>query len=431
MGFNSDECNPVLQAIFDLSRANTKVSIPSTVIDNVLTIPHNTKSECLGYLESMGFIEILRPRPLGANFDLISISRKGLNQIEKNRSKIIETSVIESNYGNESNTIFISYSKNNYQSAKRLYDDLKSSGLNPWIDTVNLLPGVIWDNEIKKAIRNCRFFLPLLSNNAVNKRGYIQRELKLGIDTAEEIPDGQLFIIPLRLDECPVPSEKLSRIQYQDMFPNWDIAMDRIIKSIKSSISKIPTNPNISKGQETHQPFRSQIVKELKYDILSGVSLSISISKVLDSKNDLQLSPLDVVWLRNELYGYDFTDEHSKKNFINDEDTLPGNPDYRKIKGILKIQSGNSLNRDTYREINYPLFLGQPVSEIERMKNEFGKYQILMYIPITSLPKDQYEIMNEIAPQESRIPVTLTKIEIDRCLSQLRLRLHKLLSDVT
>ncbi len=58
--------------------------------------------------------------------------------------------------------------------------------------------------------------MPLLSNVAINKRVRIQRKLKLGIDTTEEIQEGELFIISLRLEECPITSEKLPGIQYQD-----------------------------------------------------------------------------------------------------------------------------------------------------------------------------------------------------------------------
>ena len=131
--------------------------------------------------------------------------------------------------------IFISYSREDFEYANRLYNELKNIGLNPWLDKEDLLPGQNWDKEIKKAIKKCRFFLPLFSSQSVEKRGYVQREFRIGIDTLEEIPEDQIFIIPMRIDECQIPFEKLAKIQYLDLFPDWNNSIQKIIKVIENS----------------------------------------------------------------------------------------------------------------------------------------------------------------------------------------------------
>ncbi len=133
---------------------------------------------------------------------------------------------------NKNDLIFISYAREDFDYANRLYIDLKNGELNPWLDKEELLPGQNWDKEIKKAVKKCRFFLPMFSSRSVEKRGYVQREFRLGIDTLEEIPEDQIFIIPIRIDDCQIPFEKLSKIQYQDLFPDWNRGLQRIIKSI-------------------------------------------------------------------------------------------------------------------------------------------------------------------------------------------------------
>ena len=56
-----------------------------------------------------------------------------------------------------------------------------------------------------------------LSKRAVEKRGYFQSEVKLVIETAANIPFGEVFLIPVKLDECEVPPE-LSEKQYVNLF---------------------------------------------------------------------------------------------------------------------------------------------------------------------------------------------------------------------
>jgi hypothetical protein len=45
------------------------------------------------------------------------------------------------------------------------------AGLDPWLDTQSLLGGQNWKIAIKDAIKNSRYFIPLLSSNSVEKVG--------------------------------------------------------------------------------------------------------------------------------------------------------------------------------------------------------------------------------------------------------------------
>lgn len=55
--------------------------------------------------------------------------------------------------------VFISYATEDYDKARRVYDDLKKAGVEPWLDRVDLLPGEKWKFAIKKAIRERKYFL--------------------------------------------------------------------------------------------------------------------------------------------------------------------------------------------------------------------------------------------------------------------------------
>ena len=79
--------------------------------------------------------------------------------------------------------------------------------------------------------------LIMLSNNAVNKRGYCQKEIRLALETLQEIPDDQVYIIPARIEECEIP-ESLSSYNYVDLFENWRRGLKKILDSLKASKSK-------------------------------------------------------------------------------------------------------------------------------------------------------------------------------------------------
>jgi hypothetical protein len=84
-----------------------------------------------------------------------------------------------------------------------------SDGISPWLDEIDLLPGQKWRDEIPKAVRSSHAILICLSSQAVNKEGYIQKEIVYALDVAQEKPEGTIFLIPIRLEECDVP-ERIS-----------------------------------------------------------------------------------------------------------------------------------------------------------------------------------------------------------------------------
>jgi len=113
--------------------------------------------------------------------------------------------------------IFLSYAKEDADKVKAIYKKLRRESLNPWLDIANLLPGQEWDKVILKTIRSARFVIVFLSKNSVNKRGYVQKEIREALDAADMMPEGEIFIIPVRLEECEVP-ERLAKWHWIDIF---------------------------------------------------------------------------------------------------------------------------------------------------------------------------------------------------------------------
>jgi formylglycine-generating enzyme required for sulfatase activity len=97
-----------------------------------------------------------------------------------------------------------------------LFKSLVDDGADAWIDSEKLLPGQNWQIEIPKAVRETDIVIVCLSKNSVNKEGYVQKEIKLALDAADEKPEGTIFIIPARMDDCGVPY-RLSMYQWVDL----------------------------------------------------------------------------------------------------------------------------------------------------------------------------------------------------------------------
>ncbi|MBI3418069.1 MAG: toll/interleukin-1 receptor domain-containing protein [Verrucomicrobia bacterium] len=113
--------------------------------------------------------------------------------------------------------ILISYAREDEKATETLYDALFKSGFCPWMDKQDIDPGQDWDRAIRNAIKESDFVILCVSRKIRDKRGYIQREIKLILNRLEEIPTGDIFMIPLRLEDCAVP-EELAKYQYVDWF---------------------------------------------------------------------------------------------------------------------------------------------------------------------------------------------------------------------
>jgi hypothetical protein len=147
--------------------------------------------------------------------------------------------------------VFISYAREDIEAARRLYGALKAvPGIEPWFDEENLLPGVRWEPAIRKAIRESEFFLALLSKRSATKRGYVQKERKNALDILDEFPEDQVYFIPIRLEDCQLPSERLRDIQYVDFFPDWDGGLKKVLRSITIAPGTIGSESGVAAGYE-------------------------------------------------------------------------------------------------------------------------------------------------------------------------------------
>ncbi len=148
--------------------------------------------------------------------------------------------------------IFISYAREDQQTALRIYDDLVAAGYQPWIDVRDIPPGQDWQEAIKRAIESSEYFISVLSKTSTAKRGEVQREMRIALDTLDTIPPNRVFVIPVRLDDCEVHFDRLKRIQRQDLFPSYADGIRKIVRMLGTGDQSGdgPTGGGTTAGQE-------------------------------------------------------------------------------------------------------------------------------------------------------------------------------------
>jgi len=129
--------------------------------------------------------------------------------------------------------IFIAYAVEDAASAEQLFRALGARGFAAWLDRRKLLPGQNWPRRIEDAIASSDFFIACFSKRSVRKRGAFQAEIRYALDCANRVPLDDVFIIPVRLDDCRVPTRIQKETQYVDLFPDWCVGLQRVFQIIE------------------------------------------------------------------------------------------------------------------------------------------------------------------------------------------------------
>ncbi|MGB8982400.1 MAG: toll/interleukin-1 receptor domain-containing protein [Anaerolineales bacterium] len=113
--------------------------------------------------------------------------------------------------------VFLLYSRGDRQAVRRLHSRMVKAGAKAWLDEKNILPGQDWQAEIRKAIYSSDIVIVCLSRQFNKQGGYRHEELRIALEKANSLPGEQIFIVPVRLEECEMP-EPLRRWQRVDLF---------------------------------------------------------------------------------------------------------------------------------------------------------------------------------------------------------------------
>jgi hypothetical protein len=113
--------------------------------------------------------------------------------------------------------VFLIHAHLDRETVRDLYACIAQAGIRAWLDTERLQPGQDWEYEIRNAIRRSDVILVCLSERFNRRGGYRHKELRIALEKVDLLPDGGVFIIPVRLEKCDTPGA-LRRWQRVDLF---------------------------------------------------------------------------------------------------------------------------------------------------------------------------------------------------------------------
>ncbi len=115
--------------------------------------------------------------------------------------------------------MFISYASEDREAARRLRDILASAGLDVWYDESELGGGDAWDQKIRRQIRECDYFMPVVSATTERrKEGYFRREWRLAVERTLDMADDVMFLLPVTIDGT---SEANARVPDKFLTVQW------------------------------------------------------------------------------------------------------------------------------------------------------------------------------------------------------------------
>jgi TolB-like protein/tetratricopeptide (TPR) repeat protein len=106
--------------------------------------------------------------------------------------------------------VFLSYASQDAEPAQQLCNALRAAGVEVWFDQSELRGGDAWDASIRRQVKECALFMPLISANTdARSEGYFRREWNLAVHRMLDMAEDQPFLLPVVIDETP---EAMARV---------------------------------------------------------------------------------------------------------------------------------------------------------------------------------------------------------------------------
>ena len=113
---------------------------------------------------------------------------------------------------------FISYSRSDQAFALRFAQDLKTAGVDVWVDQLDIPIGQNWDRSVEAAVRDCEGFVIILSPRSAASE-HVADEVACALEDHKHI-------IPILIEKCTIPM-RLARLQFIDATSDYDNALAR------------------------------------------------------------------------------------------------------------------------------------------------------------------------------------------------------------
>src|SRR5690348_6285542 len=102
-----------------------------------------------------------------------------------------------------SGAVFLSHASQDVEAAQRICAALRGAGIEVWFDQSELRGGDAWDQSIRKQIKTCVLFIPVISHATHHRReGYFRLEWKLAVDCSHLMDAEMAFLLPVVIGDA-------------------------------------------------------------------------------------------------------------------------------------------------------------------------------------------------------------------------------------
>ena len=109
-----------------------------------------------------------------------------------------------------SHAVFLSYASQDAEAAQRICEALRGAGIEVWFDQSALRGGDVWDQTIRKQIKTCVLFIPVISRHTHERdEGYFRLEWKLAVDRSHLMTTNKAFLLPVVVDDTREDDENV------------------------------------------------------------------------------------------------------------------------------------------------------------------------------------------------------------------------------
>src|SRR3984885_1266230 len=149
--------------------------------------------------------------------------------------------------------VFLSYASEDAAAAEWIATALRGAGVEVWFDKSELRGGDAWDRQIRRQIRDCALFMPVISaHSQARHEGYFRLEWDLADQRTHLMGRNRAFVVPVCTDptserEADVPDSFLAvqwtRLPGGETTPAF---VERVRRLLSGEASPDRTHPNAS-----------------------------------------------------------------------------------------------------------------------------------------------------------------------------------------
>ena len=171
--------------------------------------------------------------------------------------------------------IFISHSHRDLEAVDVIAKRLRADGHVIWIDFLQLKPGDNISQRIQEGLEQADAIVFVISRNSLHSE-WVQREF--AAIALQQISKRQQRIIPIRLDECEVPSYLADRL-YIDFSADFNQGLERLSEAFKvaspEALESARPRISITDTRDTHISRLRECLRKGRLTLFCGAGVSV------------------------------------------------------------------------------------------------------------------------------------------------------------